>query len=40
MLAQTKLRARELIIEWLFNAIEEDNPNPTPPVPLEDIVAY
>ena len=40
ILAQTKARARELIIEWLFDAIEEDNPTPTPPVPLVDAVAY
>lgn len=40
ILAQTKARARELIIEWLFDAIEEDNPTPTPPTPLVDAVAY
>lgn len=35
MLDDTKRRARELIIEWIFAAIDEDGPPGPPPEPLD-----
>lgn len=38
VLIQTKERVRELLIDWVFDAINEQ-PTPSPPVsPLNDIV--
>ena len=34
VLADTKRRARDLIIEWIFAAIDEDGPPGPPPEPL------
>lgn len=36
VLIQTKLRARELMIRWLFEAIDEENTEPPPVSPLTD----
>lgn len=34
VLLETKERARELIIKWIFDSIEEDLPTQPPPVPI------
>jgi hypothetical protein len=35
VLQQTKERARELMLEWIFDALEEEN-NPPPVEPLKN----